>query len=71
MQGTAGHFAPSAAWKRASAAEGAKKPIAFGDGFLLCGERGIRTPGTRFRVRMFSKHVVSATHPPLRVGAQK
>ena len=33
---------------------------------LFCGERGIRTPGTSFPVRMFSKHVVSATHPPLR-----
>jgi hypothetical protein len=31
----------------------------------FCGERGIRTPGTTFIVRMFSKHVVSATHPPL------
>ena len=32
-----------------------------------CGERGIRTPGTSFLVRMFSKHVVSATHPPLQI----
>ncbi len=32
---------------------------------LRSGERGIRTPGTSFPVRMFSKHVVSATHPPL------
>ena len=29
-----------------------------------CGERGIRTPGTCFQVRRFSKPVVSATHPP-------
>ncbi len=31
---------------------------------LGCGERGIRTPGTPFEVRRFSKPVVSATHPP-------
>ena len=31
---------------------------------LHCGERGIRTPGTCFQVRRFSKPVVSATHPP-------
>ena len=30
------------------------------------GERGIRTPGTGYPVRQFSKLVVSATHPPLR-----
>jgi len=30
------------------------------------GERGIRTPGTNFSVRQFSKLLVSATHPPLR-----
>ena len=33
----------------------------------ICGERGIRTPGTCFQVRRFSKPVVSATHPPHRV----
>ena len=33
--------------------------------FLLGGERGIRTPGTSYPVRQFSKLVVSATHPPL------
>ena len=30
------------------------------------GGGGIRTLGTSYPVRMFSKHVVSATHPPLR-----
>ena len=30
-----------------------------------CGERGIRTPGTSFPVRQFSKLLVSATHPSL------
>ena len=34
----------------------------FSDG---CGEGGIRTPDTSFPVCMFSKHVVSATHPLL------
>ncbi len=35
-----------------------------------CGERGIRTPGTRNYVRQFSKLVVSATHPPHRLCHQ-
>lgn len=30
---------------------------------ISCGERGIRTPGTRNYVRQFSKLLVSATHP--------
>ena len=33
--------------------------------FSVCGERGIRTPGTSYPVRQFSKLLVSATHPPL------
>ena len=32
------------------------------------GEGGIRTRGTPFEVRRFSKPVVSATHPPHRAG---
>lgn len=32
---------------------------------VFCGERGIRTPGTRNYVRQFSKLLVSATHPSL------
>ena len=31
---------------------------------FYCDEGGIRTRGTPFRVRRFSKPVVSATHPP-------
>ena len=34
------------------------------------GERGIRTPGTDYSVRQFSKLLVSATHPSLRKGAE-
>ena len=33
---------------------------------LTCGEGGIRTPGTPYEVRQFSKLLVSATHPPIR-----
>lgn len=33
---------------------------------MSCGERGIRTLGSPFGDRQFSKLVVSATHPPLR-----
>ena len=37
-------------------------------GFIYCcGEGGIRTPGTSYPVRQFSKLLVSATHPPLRI----
>ena len=32
---------------------------------ITCGEGGIRTPGTSYPVRQFSKLLVSATHPPL------
>ncbi len=32
-------------------------------------ERGGFEPPVRFPVRMFSKHVVSATHPPLQCDA--
>ena len=38
------------------------------EAFFCGGERGIRTPGTSFPVRQFSKLLVSATHPPLRSG---
>ena len=34
--------------------------------YQLGGEDGIRTRGTGYPVRQFSKLVVSATHPPLR-----
>ena len=33
---------------------------------ILFAERGGFEPPVRFLARMFSKHVVSATHPPLR-----
>ena len=36
-------------------------------GCMIGGERGIRTPGTGNPVRQFSKLLVSATHPSLRV----
>ena len=35
--------------------------------YILCGEGGIRTPGKGYPLRQFSKLLVSATHPPLRV----
>jgi hypothetical protein len=31
---------------------------------VICGEGGIRTLGTTFEVRRFSKPLVSASHPP-------
>ena len=37
--------------------------------FITSGDGGIRTPGTPFRVRRFSKPVVSATHPRHRVSS--
>ncbi len=37
----------------------------------ISGERGIRTPGTDYSVRQFSKLVVSATHPPLLIAEAK
>ena len=38
---------------------------------IFGGESGIRTRGTCFQVRRFSKPVVSATHPSLRLGGQR
>ena len=44
-------------------------PIELADHLLPCSaERGGFEPPVRFPVRMFSKHVVSATHPSLRLN---
>ena len=43
----------------------AAHPVTISNAFLA--ERGGFEPPVRFPARMFSKHVVSATHPPLHV----